>query len=100
MSKVNFLICFIIFSTHVFAQQKRSYRTVIFETIVNGKKLVLNDSIYTNPFKETYIVTKLKYYVSNIRFIESAKSEIKKSVYLIDELNNSQFTMLGIMTQK
>jgi hypothetical protein len=53
----------------------------------NGKKIVLNDSIYTNAFGEKYTVSKLKYYISDFHFITGANKESKKfdrSVYLVD----------------
>jgi len=40
--------------------------TIKFNLTANGKSLVLNDSTYTNAFNETYQVTRLKYYISNI----------------------------------
>ncbi|MGH2563940.1 MAG: MbnP family protein, partial [Ginsengibacter sp.] len=47
---------------------------------------VLNDSVYTNPFKEKYTITKLRYYVTNL---EMQQTNIllmeKESYYLIDE---------------
>ena len=77
-------MCVFAVSNNTLAQQKKTYRTVIFKTIANGKKLFLNDSVYTNSFKEIYTVSKLKYYVSNIHLIYSGKNKIKKSVQLID----------------
>jgi hypothetical protein len=40
--------------------------TIKFNAVANGKKLVLNDSSYTNAFNESYQVSRLKYYISNI----------------------------------
>lgn len=37
-----------------------------FNITANGKTLTLNDSSYTNAFNESYQVTRLKYYISNI----------------------------------
>ena len=82
-------MCVFAVSNNIFAQQKKTYRTVIFKTIANGKKLFLNDSVYTNSFKEIYSVSKLKYYVSNIHLIYSGKNKIKKSVQLIDASKNN-----------
>ncbi len=76
-------------SNVAWAQQKNAYRTVHFETLVNGKKLLLNDSIYTNIFKENFTVTKLKYYVSNIQFVNDKIIKPNKSVYLIDASKNN-----------
>lgn len=84
MNKLIFFVHFIAFSNGVSAQQKRTYCTVIFETIANGKKIILTDSIYTNAFNENYTISKLKYYVSNIHLINTENSKTKKTVYLID----------------
>ncbi|MCY7292634.1 MAG: hypothetical protein LH615_10700 [Ferruginibacter sp.] len=89
MNKFIFFIGVIAFSNSAFAQKKKTYCTVVFETIVNGKKIVLNDSNYTNAFNENYTVSKLKYYVSNIRFIDAGKNYLKKTVYLIDASKNN-----------
>ncbi len=73
-----------------------------FEHIANGKKIVLNDSIYTNHVNEKYTVSKLKYYVSNISFTTKGKQETDKKVYLIDASKNdsiikyNQKKMVGI----
>ena len=56
-----------------------------FENMANGKKIVLNDSTYTNSFGEKYTVSKLKYYISNVNFVSSSSSTKNKNVYLIDE---------------
>ena len=81
MIKKIFLGLVLFFSLHSFGQKKI---TIKFEHFANGKKIVLNDSIYTNTFGEHYNITKLKYYVSNINFTTKGQWEIGKEVYLID----------------
>lgn len=39
---------------------------ISFVNTVKGNPLQLDSTIYTNPFSETYTVTKFKYYISNI----------------------------------
>ena len=39
-----------------------------FDHIVGSKKLVLNDYMYSNASNETFNITSLNYYVSNIKF--------------------------------
>lgn len=58
-------ICFILLA---FAGDQNSYAQVIvkFNVTANGKPLVLNDSSYTNAFNETYQVSRLKYYISDL----------------------------------
>ncbi len=99
MNKLIFFICVLAVSKNNFAQQKKTYHTVVFETLVNGKKLLLKDSIYTNAFKESYTVSKLKYYVSNIRFVNTGKDNIKKSVYLIDASKNNKLKVQSYSTK-
>jgi hypothetical protein len=81
MNKIIFLLGMIVFSLSSFGQKKIIVR---FENIANGKKIVLNDSVYENSFGEKYTLSKLKYYVSNICLLTKAALEIDKTVYLID----------------
>jgi hypothetical protein len=81
MNKYIFLLCMIVFSLSSFGQKKIVVR---FENIANGKKIVLNDSLYENNFGEKYRVSKLKYYVSNICLLTKGALEVDKTVYLID----------------
>jgi hypothetical protein len=57
---------------------------------VNGKPLLLDSAVYTNPFGETYHITKFKYYVSNIAlaFADGVFTETD-SYHLMDEINPS-----------
>ena len=81
MNKYIFLLGMIVFSLNIFGQKKILLR---FENVANGKKIVLNDSVYENNFGEKYRVSKLKYYVSNICLLTKGALEIDKAVYLID----------------
>ncbi len=55
-----------------FSQKKHSGRDnrplikMVFINTVKGNKIVLNDSVYVNPFNETYIISKLRYYITNV----------------------------------
>ncbi len=52
---------------------------------VNGVSLVLNDSLYTNVFGESYSVSKFKYYISNPGVKNSMLQQKEKSGYhLVD----------------
>lgn len=57
-----------------------------FINYVKENKIVLNDSTYTNPFKETYKITKLRYYITNI-VLQKDPDEFteRNSYHLIDE---------------
>lgn len=59
---------------------------IIFINTVNRNKIVLNDSIYINPFGEKYNITKLRYYISNISIDNIYKNSVEINGYhLIDE---------------
>ncbi len=81
MNKYIFLLGMIVFSPNSFGQKKIVVR---FENMANGKKIVLNDSLYENNFGEKYTVSKLKYYVSNICLLTKGALEVDKTVFLID----------------
>jgi len=59
---------------------------LVFNNTVHGSKIVLNDSTYSNAFGEKYVVTKLRYYVTNI-LLQQADNNFKEkdSYHLIDE---------------
>jgi hypothetical protein len=69
--KTNFLcVCCFLFAATAPAQNNF---TVKFINTANGKKIVLNDSIYYTPSGEPYTISKLKYYIT-----------YKDQAYLID----------------
>lgn len=86
MNKYIFLLGMIVFSLNVFGQKKIVVR---FENIANGKKILLNDSVYENNFGEKYTVSKLKYYVSNISFMMNKIDNYQRGVFLIDQNKNN-----------
>ena len=54
--------------------------------MVNTSPMVLDAPAYTNPFGETYTITRFKYYVSNVRLIGAGTTAIEKESYhLVDE---------------
>jgi len=87
---VLIFVLFVIFSSF---QQKKFINQnidaslkIIFINNVKRNKIVLNDSIYINPFGEKYIITKLRYYVTNIEFQKTNNFvKEKNSYHLIDE---------------
>jgi hypothetical protein len=85
MNKLFFLCGLLLFVQNGFGQRKIIIK---FEHYANGKKIVLNDSMYENDFGEKYTVSKLKYYVSNVYFFTTGKSNEDKKNYLIDASKN------------
>ena len=54
--------------------------------MVNSSPMVLDASTYTNPFGETYKITKFKYYISNVHFSGAGTTATEKGSYhLVDE---------------
>jgi hypothetical protein len=66
--------------------------TFTFSNTVKGFPVVLNDSIYTNSFGETYSIKNLKYYISHITLTGSNNANAKENYQLIDEANESSKT--------
>ncbi|MBL0054875.1 MAG: hypothetical protein IPP31_01550 [Chitinophagaceae bacterium] len=62
---------------------------VTFRNTVKGAPLALNTGIYTNPFSESYTVSKFKYYISNVGIdaVLGSFSEQQESYHLIDAVN-------------
>ena len=70
----------------IFNQSPSSAVKLTFINNVKGSKIVFNDSTYTNSFGEKYIITKLRYYVTNVSLQNGHKSiKEKNSYHLIDE---------------
>lgn len=92
-SKINFFVLIVSFCFfNSFKQQKIIHKSglanikITFINTIKGNKIVFRDSTYTNPFNEKYIITKLKYYVTNLsvqKGIVSVKED--NSYHLIDE---------------
>ncbi|MEP6583394.1 MAG: MbnP family protein [Ginsengibacter sp.] len=59
---------------------------ITFINTLGHSNIVLNDSMYTNPFGENYSISKLRYYVSNVKLNSSLTSfKEENSYHLIDE---------------
>jgi hypothetical protein len=67
-----------------FTQTKETRLNITFENTANHKRIVLPDSVYVNSFAETYAITKLKYYISNINLVPITKKLPYKNIFLID----------------
>ena len=66
---------------------------ITFTNTVKGTPLVLNTSVYTNPFAETYTVSKFKYYISNIGLNSSYDFYNENDSYhLVDAVNAASRT--------
>jgi len=54
---------------------------IVFNNLINNNPIVLYDSSYTNPFKESYVINKLKYYVSGTALYAGGKAIAEKNKY-------------------
>jgi len=59
----------------------------VFINTVKGVPVVLNDSMYSNPFGESYSIKNLKYYISHITLANALKTAEKENYQLVDESN-------------
>lgn len=96
MSKISNLQCLLLCAGVLFllsfSQKKACVNSnfptakLIFINTVKGNKIVLNDSVYTNPFNETYSVSKLRYYITNVS-LQGKDNNFKEqnSYHLIDQ---------------
>jgi len=63
---------------------------ITFTNTVKGQPLVLNSGVYTNPFGESYTVSKFKYYISNIGLNSSYDFYNEpESYHLVDAASSS-----------
>ena len=91
--KYYWLLIPVLFAIISSFQQKKTFNQnattsvkIIFVNNVKRNKIVLNDSTYINPFGEKYIISKLRYYVTNIELQKSNNFiKEKNSYHLIDE---------------
>lgn len=60
---------------------------ITFINTVKGNPVGLGSTVHTNPFGETYTITKFKYYISNVTVNGAAVTAEKESYHLIDESN-------------
>ncbi|HNH21003.1 MAG TPA: hypothetical protein PLY26_02600 [Ferruginibacter sp.] len=61
---------------------------ISFVNTVTGKPILLDSTVFTNPFSETYTITRFKYYISNLAltFPEGVFKELD-SYHLVDQGN-------------
>lgn len=71
-------------STCIQAQLKGGEFIVNFEHVANNRPITFRDSLYTNAFGEEYQVTKLKYYISNMRLVSNGSDVPQSNVFLVD----------------
>lgn len=75
-------------------EDKTGTITITFTNVVKGNPVGLNSTLHNNTFGETYKISKLKYYISNVSALSAsnAKAAEKESYHLLDESNPASLT--------
>ncbi len=89
--------CLAGFQKNSCSAQQPGLLKISFVNTVKGKPLQLDSTVYTNPFSETYSVTKFKYYISNIAlaFPDGIFKEID-SYHLVDAGSPSSLSFVFV----
>lgn len=83
--KIGLFFLIIIFSRQTAgAQNNYAELAIKFHYTANGKNLVLGDNNYINAFAESYSITRLKYYISNISLASKKNTALDYNVFLVD----------------
>ena len=83
MIKLSFFLLSVVIANCCIGQKKTRSMPVIFKVTCRGDDVILNKNL-VNYFGENYTITKLKYYVSNVKFVIHEKRTKTSNVYLID----------------
>ena len=94
MSKLIFIFIGVVISYNSFSQKKAASIPVSFEVFYKGNDNVMNRTL-VNDFSEIYSITKLKFYVSNIKFETSEATKNTSSVHLIDASKPNNISVLA-----
>jgi len=91
---MKYRVLLVVLSLWIQAVAAQTSVKINFRNVVDGRKLVLNDSTYTNPTGEVYTLTMCKYYISNIAFIrpDGTVVNIEDTYHLVNEAKPSSLT--------
>jgi hypothetical protein len=92
MSKLSFLLLSVVIANYCMGQKKAGRIDIMFEAIYKGEDNILNKKL-VNDFGENYTITKLKFYVSNVNFLNGKKRKTSSGVYLIDASKKNTISM-------
>lgn len=91
IAKIYILACLMILVTsfrneNILRKNAVGEVKLTFINMIKNDKIVLHDSVYSNPFGEEYTINKFRYYISNISLNDVNKNfSQKNSFHLIDE---------------
>ena len=92
MSKLWALLFGVAFYNCCAAQQRAGAIQISFEFVSKDSNSILNRKL-VNDFGETYKISKLKYYVSNVRFETGDKKQMNREVFLIDAAKQNSISI-------
>lgn len=92
MNKVITILLWCLAANCCTAQNIQKSIAVTFEFVCKGDSNVLNNKL-TNNFGETYTITKLKYYISHVKFVSTITEKDNGTVYLIDASKTNRITV-------
>ena len=94
MSKLIFIFLGVVISSNSFSQKKTTSIPVCFKVISKGEDSILNRNL-VNDFGENYRITKLKFYVSNVKFETVEVSKNASAVFLIDASKQNTISVVA-----
>jgi len=74
-------------------QNKKGKLTLHFINIANGRPVVLHDSVYSTSLGEQYTITKLRYYISNIKMAGNTALPDADNYHLVDAAKEMSFSI-------
>ena len=89
MSKAIYILMYYLIANSCFAQKSQKNIALNFNLVCKGDSDVLN-KILINSFGETYTITKLKYYVSHVKFVSKINGRDNSRIYLIDAAKDNR----------
>jgi len=73
-----------------FTRSKSAVTTLRFKNMVGNKEMVLFDEMYTNSFGEPFFISKFRYYISHISFLDvnNKETSMPGNYYLVNEADS------------
>ena len=93
MIKLLFIFIGVVNSYNCFSQKKTARIPVSFDVVYKGSDSFLNRNL-KNDFGENYSISKLKYYVSNVKFETNEITNNQSNVFLIDASKKNIISVL------
>ncbi len=99
MKKSNFaiviIICLTATSFKPSTKDKQTNATLQFKHWVGNKEMVLFDETYTNNFGEPFVISKFRYYISHLSFVDinNKETDLHDNYYLVNEADSLSKTI-------